>query len=168
MDANGSCGCDAGTGFVAMQNLPESEDDDEEEGDEEIEVQMRRELRCMQLFYVVLHELAGCMPAFVLCLIMHDMHVHFQRVSIATCCHHVGFCGTAGHAGLDLCPVEALSATERKVSFSQATLLLHHLQPDCLNDLFGRTLSPIIMVQWKRTLNERTAILEIDPFSSEP
>ena len=31
MDANGSCGCDAGTGFVAMQNLPESEDD--EEGD---------------------------------------------------------------------------------------------------------------------------------------
>eukprot|EP00434_Breviolum_minutum_P038932 symbB.v1.2.034547.t1/scaffold4468.1/size39341/1 len=37
MDANGSCGCDAGTGFVAMQNLPESEDDDEEEGDEEIE-----------------------------------------------------------------------------------------------------------------------------------
>ena len=54
LDANGSCGCDAGTGFVAMQNLPESEDDDEEEGDEEIEVQMRRELRCMQLFYDVL------------------------------------------------------------------------------------------------------------------
>ena len=50
----GSCGCDAGTGFVAMQNLPESEDDDEEEGDEEIEVQMQRELRCMQLFYIVL------------------------------------------------------------------------------------------------------------------
>ena len=112
MDANGSCGCDAGTGFVAMQNLPESEDDDEEEGDEEIEVQMRRELRCMQLFYAVLHEfmMTGCMLAFFLCLIMHDMHVHFQRVSIATCCHHVGFCGTAGHAGLDLCPVEAPSA----------------------------------------------------------
>ena len=54
LDANGSCGCDSGTGFVAMQNLPESEDDDEEEGDEEIEVQMRRELRCMQLFYDVL------------------------------------------------------------------------------------------------------------------
>ena len=54
LDANGSCGCDSGTGFVAMQNLPESEDDDEEEGDEEIKVQMRRELRCMQLFYDVL------------------------------------------------------------------------------------------------------------------
>ena len=108
------------------------------------------------------------MLAFFLCLIMHDMHLHFQRVSIATCCHHVGFCGTAGHAGLDLCPVEAPSATERKVSFSQATLLLHHLQPDCLNDLFGRTLSPIIMVQWKRILNERMPILEIHPFSSEP
>ena len=50
MDANGCCGFDAGTGFVAMQNLPESEDDDEEEGDEEIQVQTRRELRCMQLF----------------------------------------------------------------------------------------------------------------------
>ena len=167
MDANGSCGCDAGTGFVAMQNLPESEDDDEEEGDEEIEVQTRRELRSMQLFYAVLHEfmMTGCMLAFFLCLIMHDMHVHFQRVSIATCCHHVGFCGTAGHAGLDLCPVEAPSATERKVSFSQATLL----QPDCSNDLSGRTLSPIIMVQWKiGPLNERTPILEIHPFSSEP
>ena len=128
MDANGSCGCDAGTGFVAMQNLPESEDDDEEEGDEEIQVQTRRELRCMQLFYVVLHELAGCMLTFVLCLIMHDMHVHFQRVSIATCCHHVGFCGTTGHAGLGFCPVEAPSrATERKVSFSQDTSFVHHM-----------------------------------------
>ena len=80
------------------------------------------------MFYVVLHELAGCMLAFVLCLIMHDMHVHFQRVSIATCCHHVGFCGTTGHAGLGFCPVEAPSrATERKVSFSQETSFVHHM-----------------------------------------
>ena len=65
MDAfNGYCGFDAGTGFVAMQNLPESEDDDEEEGDEEIQVQTRRELRCMQLFYMNSRGQAVCWPSF--------------------------------------------------------------------------------------------------------
>ena len=64
MDANGCCGFDAGTGFVAMQNLPESEDDDEEEGDEEIQVQTRRELRCMQLFYMNSRGQAVCWPSF--------------------------------------------------------------------------------------------------------
>ena len=63
MDANGCCGFDAGTGFVAMQNLPESEDDDEE-GDEEIQVQTRRELRCMQLFYMNSRGQAVCWPSF--------------------------------------------------------------------------------------------------------
>ena len=37
MDATGSCGCDAGRGFIAVQRLPDSEDDE-----------AWRELRCLQ------------------------------------------------------------------------------------------------------------------------
>ena len=73
MDANGSCGCDAGTGFVAMQNLPESEDDDEEEGDEEIEVQDAEGDALQAVVYMSLRGQAACyMLAFCLCLINSD------------------------------------------------------------------------------------------------
>ena len=41
-------------------------------------------------------------------------------------------CMVAGYAGVGLCPVEAPSrATERKVSFSQETSFVHHIEAVC-------------------------------------